>query len=197
MCISEQSKSRSRRRPASMWLNHRYREQARSHMDSRVFTASVHDTKTCGSELARDEASPFNIFISVTPPSRASSLPQEERVHPKLGRLLGRLASAFDLRRPVKPRWPNAGIAQWASRHGCRDSRAGPWMALRGGPTEQCRSEGTPSLGEVPSGGAEALWLLSRFSKVTRRKGETASSRYRRNGYTHQPTQYTPQPEQP
>ena len=40
-----------------------------------------------------------------------------------------------------------------------------------------------PSLSEAPSGGAEALWLLSRFSKVTRRQGETISSRYRRNGY--------------
>jgi len=50
-------------------------------------------------------------------------------------------------------------------------------------PTEQCRSEGTPSLGEVPSGGARALWLLWGFSKVTRRKGGTNSSRYRSNGY--------------
>ncbi|SDT51879.1 hypothetical protein SAMN04490206_3478 [Pseudomonas umsongensis] len=40
-----------------------------------------------------------------------------------------------------------------------------------------------PSLSEAPSGGARALWLLSRFSKVTRRKGETISSRYRSNGY--------------
>jgi len=39
---------------------------------------------------------------------------------------------------------------------------------------------GTPSLGEVPSGGAGALWLLSRFSKVTRRKGETISGRYKK-----------------
>ncbi len=50
------------------------------------------------------------------------------------GRLSGRRAFDFDLRRPVKPRWPNAGITQWASRHGCRDSRVGPWMARRGGP---------------------------------------------------------------
>ncbi|PBJ05050.1 hypothetical protein BSF43_39760 [Pseudomonas ogarae] len=40
-----------------------------------------------------------------------------------------------------------------------------------------------PSLGEAPSGGAEALWLLSRFSKVTRRQGGTLSGRYRSNGY--------------
>ena len=30
-------------------------------------------------------------------------------------------------------------------------------------PAEQCRSEGAPSLGEVPSGGAGAFWLLLRF----------------------------------
>ena len=47
------------------------------------------------------------------------------------------------------------------------------------------RITGTPSLGEVPSGGARAIWLLSRFSKMTRRKGGTNSSRYRRNGYVH------------
>ena len=40
-----------------------------------------------------------------------------------------------------------------------------------------------PSLGEAPSGGAGALWLLSRFSKVTRRQGGTLSRRYRENGY--------------
>jgi lipocalin len=56
-------------------------------------------------------------------------------------------------------------------------------MAHRGGPTEQGRSEGMPSLSEAPSGGAKALWLLSRFSKVTRCKSETLSGRYRRNGY--------------
>ncbi|AZF42951.1 Threonine synthase [Pseudomonas sp. R1-43-08] len=42
---------------------------------------------------------------------------------------------------------------------------------------------GTPSLGEVPSGGARAFCLLLRFSKVSRRKGGTHSSRYRSNGY--------------
>ncbi|AYG10158.1 hypothetical protein D7M10_25075 [Pseudomonas fluorescens] len=33
------------------------------------------------------------------------------------------LAFDLDLRRPVKPRWPQAGIAQWAPRQGCRGSR--------------------------------------------------------------------------
>ncbi len=55
-------------------------------------------------------------------------------------------------------------------------------------PTEQCRSEGMPSPSEAPSGGAKAFWLLLRFSKVTRRKGGTLSSRDLNNGYTHKNT---------
>ena len=62
-----------------------------------------------------------------------------------------------------------------------------PWMADRGGPTEQCLTAGMPSLGEAPSGGAKALWLLSRSSKVTRRKGGTNSRRNRSNGYVLTP----------
>ena len=62
-----------------------------------------------------------------------------------------------------------------------------PWMADRGGPTEQCLTAGMPSLGEAPSGGARALWLLSRFSKVTRCKSGTNSGPDRSNGYTHRP----------
>ncbi|RKS27562.1 hypothetical protein BJ917_0414 [Pseudomonas sp. WPR_5_2] len=46
-----------------------------------------------------------------------------------------------------------------------------------------------PSLSEAPSGGARALGYLGPggvpFFQVTRRKGETASSRYRSNGYVH------------
>jgi len=38
-----------------------------------------------------------------------------------------------------------------------------------------------------PDTGAKALWLLSRFSKVTRRKGATNISSTRDNGYTHNP----------
>uniref|UniRef100_A0A7C2BG27 Uncharacterized protein n=1 Tax=Pseudomonas graminis TaxID=158627 RepID=A0A7C2BG27_9PSED len=37
----------------------------------------------------------------------------------------------------------NAGLAPWAERHGCRESRPPPWMADGGGPTERDRSEGT------------------------------------------------------
>ncbi len=62
-----------------------------------------------------------------------------------------------------------------------------PWMADRGGPTEQCLTAGMPSLGEAPSGGARALCLLWRSSKVSRRKGGTLSGRDRSNGYVHRP----------
>ncbi len=48
------------------------------------------------------------------------------------------------------------------------------------------RSEGTPSLSEGPDAWGETFWfLLWRLTKGTRRKGETASCRYRRNGYVH------------
>ena len=62
-----------------------------------------------------------------------------------------------------------------------------PWMADRGGPTEQCLTAGMPSLGEAPSGGARAFCLLWRFSKVSRRKGGTLSGHDRSNGYVHKP----------
>ncbi|AZE23291.1 hypothetical protein C4K08_2864 [Pseudomonas chlororaphis subsp. aureofaciens] len=44
---------------------------------------------------------------------------------------------------------------------------------------------GNPSPSEDRTLGARALWLLWGFSKVTRRKGGTLSSRYRSNGYVH------------
>jgi len=98
-----------------------------------------------------------------------------------------RFACDFDLRRPVKPRWPSSDIDLGGKPAGRRFSRAGPWMAHRGGPPNQCRMTGTPSLGEVPSGGARAFCLLLRFSKVSRRQGGTLSGRYRSNGYVHRP----------
>src|SRR5471032_2722498 len=57
-------------------------------------------------------------------------------------------------------------------------------------PTDSSRSEGTPSLSEVPSGGAKTFWLLlGRLPKVTRCKSGTLSGRYRSNGYVHTPSQ--------
>ena len=56
-------------------------------------------------------------------------------------------------------------------------------MARGGGPPNHWRITGTPSLSEVPSGGARAFCLLLRFSKVSRRQGGTLSGRYLNNGY--------------
>ncbi len=74
------------------------------------------------------------------------------------------------------------------NRQGCRFSRPAPWMARGGGPPNHWRITGTPSLSEVPSGGARAFCLLLRCSKVSRRQGGTLGGRYRRNGYVHNPT---------
>ena len=80
------------------------------------------------------------------------------------------------------------------NRQGCRFSRPAPWMARGGGPPNHWRIPGTPSLSEVPSGGARALCLLSRFSKVSRRQGGTLSGRYLNNGYVPGPTVLTVRP---
>jgi hypothetical protein len=55
------------------------------------------------------------------------------------------------------------------------------------------RNEGTPSLSEGPDARGETFWfLLGRLPKGTRRKGETISGRYRRNGYVpDQPTDWS------
>ncbi|MET0845100.1 MAG: hypothetical protein ABWY46_02795, partial [Pseudomonas sp.] len=50
---------------------------------------------------------------------------------------------------------------------------------------DECRSEGTPSLSEGLDVGAKPFGSFLAFEKGTRRKGETASRRYRRNGYVH------------
>ncbi len=94
-----------------------------------------------------------------TPPSQASQLPQVYAYALTIRSALRppRFACDFDLRRPVKPRWPSSDFDLGGNPAGRRFSRAGPWMAHRGGPPNQCRMTGTPSLGEVPSGGAGAL----------------------------------------
>ncbi len=81
------------------------------------------------------------------------------------------------------------------NRQGCRFSRPAPWMARGGGPPNHWRITGTPSLGEVPSGGARAFCLLLRFSKVSRCKSGTIGGRCRRNGYVLIPTQLNGRPE--
>jgi hypothetical protein len=47
------------------------------------------------------------------------------------------LAFDLDLKGPIKPRWPNAGFAQWVTRQDAGLAATRPWMADRGGPTEQ------------------------------------------------------------
>jgi hypothetical protein len=69
--------------------------------------------------------------------------------HHSSGRALARLALLILICRVGRP---NAGSAQWATRHGCRVSRPGP--------TEQDRSEGMPSLGEAPDVRGKSAWLL-------------------------------------
>ena len=98
--------------------------------------------KTCGSELAREEACTFNKFIGCdTAFASRLALTGETRSH---------------------------------------QNQVG-YKAASG----RVLISGTPSLGEVPSGGTEAFWLLLRFSKATRCKSGTISSRYLNNGYTH------------
>ena len=53
---------------------------------------------------------------------------------------------------------------------------------------DEYRSEGTPSLSEGPDAWGEpffAYFFLAFEKKVSRRKGETLSGRYRSNGYVH------------
>ena len=87
------------------------------------------------------------------------------------------------------------------NRQGCRFSRPAPCMARGGGPPNHWRITGTPSLSEVPSGGARALlvtfgWagIPGSFPKVTRCQSGTLSGRYRSNGYVHNPTVLTVRP---
>jgi hypothetical protein len=55
-------------------------------------------------------------------------------------------------------------------------------------PPDECRSEGTPSPSEGPYVRGKRFFgyfFLALVKKVTRRKGETLSRRYRSNGYVH------------
>ncbi len=84
------------------------------------------------------------------------------------GRALARLQLLISMHRPLER--PSGGSAQWATRHGCRVSRPRPWMADGGGPTEQDRSEGMPSLGEAPNErGKSALVTFRRAAQAFRK----------------------------
>ena len=91
---------------------------------------------------------------------------------------------------PLNHAGRNSTVIWGVNRQGCRFSRPAPWMARGGGPPNHWRITGTPSLSEVPSGGARAFCLLLRFSKVSRRQGGTLSGRYLNNGYVLGQIQY-------
>ncbi len=102
------------------------------------------------------------------------------------------LAFDLDLRRPVKPRWPQAGIAQWAPRHGCRGSRDtamdGRSRRAHGAMPDCGHAEprrGTEWWGKSPFG-----YFWGSFPKVTRCKSGTNSRRNRKNGYVHEPKKH-------
>ena len=137
--------------------------------------------KTCGSEPAREEASKPNIHVTEPPLSRAGSLPQwacgEHKTYEYPKSLWEPSLLAMRSAHPTSPKLN---------------------LRLRGGPTEQCLRSGTPSLGEVPSGGTEALRLLSPGPAFRLFESDPPSGRnpkfscYRRNGYTPQPNEQIP-----
>jgi hypothetical protein len=68
----------------------------------------------------------------------------------------------------------NAGVAQWAERHGCRESAARTWMSVRRVPTERRRSEGTRRSRAQP--GARTLGYLVSFQVTRRRRNRSGVS---------------------
>jgi hypothetical protein len=68
----------------------------------------------------------------------------------------------------------NAGVAQWAERHGCRESAARTWMSVRRVPTERRRSEGTRGTTAQP--GARTLGYLVSFQVTRRRRNRSGVS---------------------
>jgi hypothetical protein len=106
-------------------------------------------------------------------------LPQGSRENPELRSLLILLLSARYPRRH-KSRLGcrlNAGVVEWAERHGCRESRPPPWMADGGVPTERRRSEGTRGTRAKP--GARTLGYLVSFQVTRRRRNRSGVSQIR------------------
>ena len=159
-----------------------------------------------GRGLAPDSGASGDISFADPPLSGASPLPHLQRapapkggehMFPRSGRLPGRLGFVFDLdlKRPVKPRWPNAGITQRVNRQDAGLAAPGhgwPVAAARGvmpgfGHTEPKR--GAEWWGKSPFG-----YFWGSFPKVTRCKSGTHSSRYRSNGYVLNSTQKNGRP---
>ena len=153
----------------------------------------------CGRGLAPDSGASGDISFTDPVLSGASPLPHLQRAPAptggarslaKSGRRPGRLGFVFDLdlKRPVKPRWPNAGITQRVNRQD-----AGLAAPGHGWPVAAARGV-MPGFGHTePKRGAEwwgksLLVTFGLFPKVTRRKGGTNSRRYRSNGYVLSPS---------
>ena len=71
--------------------------------------------------------------------------------------------TTFQTTRNAPFRRPSAGGVEGVERHGCRESRDGTWMSLRGGPLEHHRSEGTPA---QPGPDAGASVFVSLFANL-------------------------------
>ncbi len=99
-----------------------------------------------GTGFSREEASPgADIFADSTP----------SRWERACSRMLLLLLLIFKHKTPRRRQSrlgcrPNADDAEWAERHGCRESAVRTWMSVRRGPTERRRSEGIPTK-EEPS----------------------------------------------
>ncbi len=99
--------------------------------------------------------------------------------HHSSGRALARLQLLILTHRPLER--PSGGSAQWATRHG--------WP-MAAGPRSRTGARACRAWARHRTKGARALGYLGLF-QVTRCKSETASRRYRRNGYA--PQQFSPQ----
>jgi hypothetical protein len=110
----------------------------------------------------RQPASSLTTFASVLAPTG---------IDHSTGRALARLQLLILICLPLrKAEWRFCAVGNPA---GCRVSRARPRMADRGGPTEQDRSEGTPSLGEGPDAGARpfgSFWGVCQKGLAVRAK---------------------------
>ncbi len=128
------------------------------------------------SELVRETSAQPKQASSDTPLRSLRQLLQIPSKPTQSGRLSGRRAFDFDLRRPVKPRWPNADSEAWVNRQGRRFSRTGPWMAHCGGPRFRICGRVCRATARYPVVGQERFAYFC-ASKVRRRKGATNISR--------------------
>ncbi len=126
-------------------------------------------------------------------PSRASLAPTVGRCppnasHHSLGRALARLLLICPPLREAEWRRSSGGGRVAPCGEAAHIERRSKRSRPEAMPPDECRSEGTPSLGEGPDVRGEPLFayfFLAFEKKVSRRKGETISGHYRRNGYVH------------